>query len=747
MGSERDFLKRLMATFKLEAAEHVKALSSGLIELEKASVPDKQAEITEVVFREAHSLKGAARSVNVTEIEELCQSLESVFAGLKRNELSLSSEFLDVLHLAVDNLNGLLPSIERERTAEEKATVSNAVQLLNSLLGDAPLPVQRQELPKEPAAGQKPAFSETVRVSTSRLESLLLQTEELLSAKLAATRLTAELRELNDRLALWEAQWAKTHPDIPGIRHTLETTEGQSTADSRVAHLVDFLDWNANNIKSLQDKVAKLTRIAERDHHFLEGIVDGLMQETRNALVLPVSWLLEALPKFARDLSREQGKDIKLTISGEEIEIDRRILEEMKDPLLHLVRNCVDHGIEKSDARVRKGKLPQGTIAIAVSQKTASSVEMLVADDGAGIDLPRVREAAVKRGIITSDEAGKLNEQQTLSLVYHSGVSTSPIITDISGRGLGLAIVQEKVEKVHGTISVETQPDSGTTFRIVLPLTVATFRGVVVRVGEHLFVVPTTSAERAVRVNKEQIKTVENRETISLDGRALSFVRLADVLELPAAKRGGGPEYLPVLVLTHAEKSIAFLVDEIAGEQEVLVKSLGPQLSRVRNVIGVSVLATGKMAPVLNVVDLAKSAVNISTVSRKTAVAEEPGTEKHSILVVEDSITARVLLKNILEAAGYTVKTAVDGVDALASLKTENFDLVVSDVDMPRMNGFELTAKIRADKRLAELPVVLVTALEAREHRERGVDVGANAYIVKSSLDQSNLVEVIGRLI
>lgn len=371
MGNgEKGFLKRLIATFKLEAAEHVKALSSGLIELEKASTPDKQVEITEVVFREAHSLKGAARSINIAEIEELCQALESVFAGLKRGELSLSKEFLDILHLAVDHLQGLLPTIERERTLQEKARVSSAVQLLHSLLEGTPLPVQRQELPKEPP-GEKPALPETVRISASRLESLLLQTEELLPAKLAANQLAAELRELNGYLTLWEAQWIKAQPNIPDIRHPLETKDStrQAKTDSQTVRLLDFLDWNTGYVKSLEDRVTRLTRAAERDRHSLEGIADGLMQEMRIALMLPVSSLLETLPKFVRDISREQGKDIKLTISGEEIEIDRQILEEMKDPIIHLVRNCVDHGIEKSDERRRKGKPPQGTITITVSQK------------------------------------------------------------------------------------------------------------------------------------------------------------------------------------------------------------------------------------------------------------------------------------------------------------------------------------------------------------------------------------------
>ncbi|HEX9870966.1 MAG TPA: response regulator, partial [Candidatus Tectomicrobia bacterium] len=342
------------------------------------------------------------------------------------------------------------------------------------------------------------------------------------------------------------------------------------------------------------------------------------------------------------------------------------------------------------------------------------------------------------------------DEQEALALIFHSGVSTSPLITDISGRGLGLAIAREKAEKLGGGVSLETYPDVGTTFRIVLPLTLTTFRGVLVRAADHLFVLPTTYVQRVLRVNHADIKTVENRETLQLNGQAVSLVRLADVVEL-ARPNAGGPavERVPVVVLAAAERRMAFAVDAVLDEQEVLVKNLGPQLRRVRNIAGATILGTGQVVPVLNVPDVLKSAVRASAATVRPADAPVVSTEasRKSVLVVEDSITARMLLKHLLEAAGYQVMTAVDGVDGFTQLRSGAADIVVSDVDMPRMNGFDLTAKIRSDKKLADVPVVLVTALESRSDRERGIEVGANAYIVKSSFDQSNLLEVIRRLV
>jgi two-component system chemotaxis sensor kinase CheA len=469
----------------------------------------------------------------------------------------------------------------------------------------------------------------------------------------------------------------------------------------------------------------------------------------KKVLMFPFSTLLEAFPRIVRDLSRDYGKEAEIVVHGGEIEIDRRILEEMKSPFVHMVRNCIDHGIEKPEERKLKNKPRQGTISVTISPRD-DKVEVLVADDGAGILLDRVRSAVLKLGMVPREKAEQLTDRELLPYIFHSGVSTSPIITEISGRGLGLAIVREKVEKFGGTISLETAPDAGTGIRIVIPLTVATFRGILVRVGGQVFVVPTMHVERAVRLRREEIKTVENRETMHFNGHAVSLARLAHILELlPGKKAAEAADLLPAVVLNAGGTTIAFLVDEVLGEQEVLLKGLGRQLSRVRNVAGATVLGSGGLAPVLNVPDLLKSAVKFSAASSLMEAAAGTGEAvagKRSVMVVEDSITTRTLLRNILEAVGYDVVTAVDGLDALTKLKAAEFDIVVSDVDMPRMNGFDLTARIRADRKLGELPVVLVTALESREDRERGIDAGANAYIVKSGFDQGNLLEVIKRL-
>ncbi len=716
---EEEFLKKLLSTFKIEAKDHLNAITSVLIELEKAP-PGKEAELIETVFREAHSLKGAARSVNLKDIESLCQSMENIFASLKRKEIAPSPQIFDVLHLAADYISGLIAR-EEEINISEKNKIKEIIQYLESVLKGVPLQQREKSLvekePEKTDVFQSSPSVETVRISTAKLDSLLFQAEEMLSVKLSAGQQAVMLRESAASFAVWKKEFEHVKPDIA---------------------MHDF-------IRSLETRLTLLAKAAEYDNRHFGGMVDNLLGDMKSVLMLPFSSLSGGFPKLVRDLSHDRGKEVELIIEGEDIEIDRRVMEEMKDPLIHLLRNCIDHGIEKPDERRLKKKTPCGTISLALNSIDGSKIEIMISDDGAGIDASLIKAAAIKRGIITPEQSGKLNEQEALSLIFKSGISTSPIITEVSGRGLGLAIVYEKVEKLNGIVSFQTQVGIGTTFRIIVPLTLATFRGLLVQVNEQLFVLPVTNVERALRVRNDQIKTMENRETITLNGEVISLIRLGNVLELPGKNKSMPDKTTQIVILGSSGKHIAFIVDEILNEQEVLVKSLGRQLSRVRNISGATVLGSGKVAPILNVHDLLKSAVKGSDAAAPALT--EAKTKRNSVLVAEDSITSRTLLKNILETAGYDVKTAVDGVDAFTLLKNQEFDLVVSDVDMPGMNGFELTAKIRADKKRSELPVVLVTALESREHKERGIAVGANAYIVKSSFDQSNLLEVIQRLI
>jgi two-component system, chemotaxis family, sensor kinase CheA len=732
---DNDFQKRLLATFKVETREHLTALSAGLIELEQAAEQEKRQKILETVFREAHSLKGAARSVNMAGIESLSHALESVFAAFKREECAPSAALFDLLHRTIDTIDTQLLSIE---TGQNTAAKARARELIASLAkavkgapASAPPPVPPPAEYRENTPPEKPAGPDTVRIPASKLDVLLHQVEEMVTAKLTLRQRAAELDEINAALAAWEKEWKKTRPAVRRLRKMQQAPAGGglSVADAgQLGKLLTFSDWSHAAVKSLERQVHTMAKALALDRYTLNGMVDNLLDDMKEVLMLPCATVLEVLPRMVRELARDYGKDAELVIAGEAVEIDKRILEELKDPLIHLVRNCIDHGIEMPAQRQRLDKPERGRISVTVTLKESSRVEMVIADDGAGIDTVRVADVVVQQGLVSQDEASRLERDELLGLVFASGISTAPLITDISGRGLGLAIVREKVEKLGGTVTVASEPRHGTTFRMMLPLTLSTYRGMLVRLGDQTFIVPAAAVERVARIAGAALRTVENRETVELDGSPLSFAWLADILHLPRTERNGD--------------------DGILAEQEILVKGLGPQLTRVRNIAGATVLGTGKVATILHLGDLVKSAVKGAGVAAGAARPAEKGeAPRKSVLIVEDSITARTLLKNILETAGYRTSTAMDGIDALTQLRTETIDLVVSDVDMPRMNGFELTAQIRGSREFADLPLVLVTSLDSREDRERGIEVGANAYIVKSSFDQSNLLEVVKRLL
>ncbi|MGH7847935.1 MAG: hybrid sensor histidine kinase/response regulator, partial [Candidatus Binatia bacterium] len=684
-----EFLKRLLETFRSEAEEHVKAMRSVLLELEQTPTPETQAQSVEAVFREAHSLKGAARAVDMTEIETICQSLESLLAAMKRKEIEPSSALLDVLHSGIDEIDRILSSAQSPEAPAETFKVETVVETLErAARGALPEPA-RETKSLDLGSAERPASPEAVRISVAKLDSLLLQAEELLPEKLSLAERAAKVREIRATLGAWKREWAKLLPGLRAMQRRVHANgSGNDTGNitrknPEDVKLLEFLDWGNGVVRAAEIQLEELTKLLDQDRRSLAGKVDNLLGDMKKVLMLPFSWVLEIFPRLVRDLSRDRGKEVDLVVRGADLEIDKRVLEAIKDPLIHLVRNSIDHGIEKPEERIGKGKPARGTIKIAVSYNAGGKAEVLISDDGAGIDTREILNAALKLGFVSPEEAKLLDDERATSLVFESGVSTSAMITDLSGRGIGLAIVREKIENLNGFVHLETSPGAGTVFRLLLPLTLATFRGTLVRAAEHLFIFPSVNIERVERVPAKDIKTAENKETIELDGRAVSLVHLESVLALPRRNAADdSPDHASVVIVGgSAEKRIAFLVDQVLQEQEVLMKSLGKQLARVPNIAGATILGTGRVVPILNVADLMKSALIASPVVEKRgrAALEGAAARRKSVLVVEDSITARTLLKSILESAGYDVKTAVDGVDGFTQLRGDAFDIVVSD--------------------------------------------------------------------
>lgn len=750
-NSHDGFLERLQQTFRAESQERLQNLSKALVTFENETDDEQQRALVEIIFREVHSLKGAARAVDRNDIEQLCQSFESLLSQLKRRQLTSSPALADLLLKAADLLERTLlgaPPAAHELSAMcaqldgfdaasvPAQTVATTAVATSSAIATPAIATPAEKTsppPIERVAATERGASDTVRISTAKLDALLLKIESLLGLKLTSLQRVDDIGALD----LDVAALRKSHDKNIADARTLQT--GSTGDDALLRRLLEVFAQQELLLKTVDAKLAKLKKNSLQDCLATAGMVDALLDDMKQMSLQPLASAFDILPRLVRDIAHSGGKEVDLRVRGGSIEIDRRILDDLRDPLLHLVRNAIDHGIEKPAQRIEAGKPRRAALLIEATQ-TDGKIQITIDDDGAGINRVRVREAAVRLG---KTEQEVQDDAQLLALIFESGLSTSPMVTDISGRGLGLAIVREKIEALGGAIAVISNEGRGTQFRLTLPLTLATYRGVHVLSGGRSLVFPLMHVECVTRFKPDDIRIVQDRDAVNWSGQPIALVRLSDLLALPPGMVPAMDTF-PAVIGVIGDKRIAFRVDNVIGEQEVLVKNLGQQLLRVPNIAAATVLGNGSIALIVNVADLFKSAARNSF---RAPSLQGGDAQPKSILVAEDSITSRMLLRGVLEAAGYRVSVAVDGEDAFEKLRSDSFDLLISDVDMPRLNGFDLTARVRTDAQLQTLPVVLVTSLASAADRERGIDVGANAYIVKSNFEEGNLVAAVQRLI
>ncbi|MBI5033768.1 MAG: hybrid sensor histidine kinase/response regulator [Chloroflexi bacterium] len=814
-----DILRQLRATFKIEAAEHIQAINRILLALEKNPQGAERQTLMDEIFREAHSLKGAAGAADFGEVESTAHKLESIFGAAKSGKLTLTRDLCDVLYAGVDAVSVIVDAALEEKphgldlaqlhaqlaAAEQGQVVATAkpaprIETVTQppdavpqeftavhqppvaaptpppppppepkpVVAPAPAPEPADAPEPEPARPQPPAvravvdnkpdykgddrrrrtgsaIEDTIRVATSKVDSLMTQAGELLVAGLKIDQRLNEVQQIGTTVDEWNREWLDTRAANSSLLHDAER--------ENLRPLIKLLDMNQERLRTLAAQVTELMRGFSGDALHLARITNDLGESVMKVRMLPVSTVFDAFPRLVRDLARDSNKEIEIVMEGTETELDRKMLEEIKDPLIHLLRNAVDHGIEKPKDRVQAGKPRQGTISVKAFQK-GNNIVIEVADDGGGINRNKVKQAALKNGVITADEMHAMSDDEALRLIFAAGLSTAPMITDISGRGVGMDVVRRNVEALHGQVDIESTLGVGTTITLTLPLTLATTQELLVQVGDQTYGIPISAVERIHRIQAKDISAVQGRQAILVDDEPVSLVRLAQVLERPATEvKADADDKVPTVILGSARKRIAFLVDAVLGQQETVVKSLGKQLARVRNVAGATILGTGQVIMTLNPTDLMKSARGMegraSIAAQPHANAATNGKPKERrVLVVDDSLSTRTLEKNILETAGYKVQVATDGMEAMSVLNSNGgFDVIVSDVLMPRMTGFELTAAVKADPKLKKIPVVLVTSLDSRADKEHGIEVGADAYLVKSNFDQANLLQTIAQLV
>ena len=592
----------------------------------------------------------------------------------------------------------------------------------------------------------------TLRVDTRKLDQLVAQVGELIIAKIKAKERLTDIEKLLNEVEDWQRDWAKTKYAVKKTdKKQLKAAfmpEGTSIYTPG-KDMRNIIRENSDRLANFTNHLNVLYRNIQEDDTRLTLIIGELEEKIKNVRLLPLSTIFNMYPRMVRDLARQQNKEIDLEIRGSETTVDKKIIEEIKSPLMHLIRNAVDHGQETPELREQNGKSRTGKIILS-AYHLENSVKIEIQDDGRGIDINAIKVKVLEKELLTQAELDVMNENQIMNIIFWPGFSTNKEVTDLSGRGVGMDVVHTKITQLNGKVKVHSKLGEGCNVSIQLPVTMATIQVFLVRIKNQTYAIPASAIKTAVLVKPEEIFFKEGRQTVLVSGVPVLLSNLAELLELgSSSEEEHKKEKMTVLVIQTEEINIGFIVDGLLGDQEILHKNLSPPLIRIRNVAGVTTLGSGEVCLILNVGDLIKTAQMNYGMSLRSAYSKKAQIEskKQEILVVDDSVTTRILERNILRAAGYNVTVAVNGLDALTKLTTQHIDLIVSDVEMPDISGYELTSRIKKDEMLSKIPVILVTSLASEVDRQKGMNSGASAYITKGGFDQEELLSTVRRLL
>ncbi len=742
---KQQLMAQLMGTFLGELEENLRSLNSELLLLEKNPNRSECGESLVKLFRAAHSLKGAARSVGQSEIEALCHQLEDRLADLRDDNAELSPESIAPLFEQLDSIDQAAQRLKNQGEAKADEPVvprastrqSPVMPVVNGAVPPASKAISQPLTPNMPPSvtAESGDFA-MVRVAAHRLDALLAWSGELLVARRRIAERAEQLTRLRQTLRLYRIDARRFEEVSRRFRTNSVPAEPPAAGMGFSADLRKSLD---SLLQQLDHDVEQLSTSFASSIRALDQAAAPVEADIQQMRMLPFTECCQGLDRMLRDLLRNSGKQADLLVEGEDVELDRGIIEQLRDPMRHLVRNAIGHGIETREDRARNGKPPQARIGVRAVMR-GSHVEITVSDDGRGLDLEAIRAKSH-----LDDNADPREVAQTIFL---PGVSTAGQVDEVSGRGVGLDIVKSHIEGLRGSVSVTSTPGSGTTFVLTVPLTLSIMRALLLRAGGQIFAIPNVHVRKLLRFNPAEIRRAGNREMlINDDGRTPTPVAsLQAVLKLP--RTGSDSEASLAVIVGMGDSNLAFIVDEFLSEQEMMVKTLGRRIRRVRLVSGATLLPSGEVALVLNVGNLVRSALGITLQNDGASTVKSTEVKRSKRLILaDDSVTTLSLEKSILEGAGYDVRVAANGQAAWELLQAQGADLLVSDVEMPRMNGFELTTSVRASERFHDLPIVLVTARETDADKAKGLELGASAYLVKSAFDQDQLLKTIAQLL
>jgi two-component system chemotaxis sensor kinase CheA len=757
----RDFF---ITQFREEVNDHIHRITQRLFQLEEQ--PGDHEQLVEEILRIAHTLKGSSRMMGYTNVSTLAHKMEDLLVEIRDGHLELHSTVTDLLFYSLDTINYLVEGIAKnvKRTADiEQFTV-----LFNDVIAG-----KHVEVPHLQSQLIKPTQQEQTPISLAKPTAMAEQFEEAeeqqyirihtgdldVILNLVGEVIINQHRYEGQRIAYREIirDLSEHRQKISELQTMLYNQNGGSSG-TRLSQFSDGLERSASGMLR---KAKTLMKKARTDGQQMHLTMDKLQEKVIDIRMVPASRIFRLFPRLVRMTARRLGKMVELDLSGEKTRIDSRIIEEIRDPLIHLVQNAIHHGIESPEERQSYGKNPTGTITISAHQE-GNRIVIKVQDDGQGIHIEQIKNLALKEGLLSHRDMRTVSDQDVLESLFQPGFSTADTVDDIAGRGFGLNIVRAHVDRVQGEIEVRSQANEGTEFVIKLPLTLTIMNALLVRVIDEIFAIPTVAVETTFDISPDDIEHLGKMPVVVFDSALLPVVELQRILQIQPYNGNNGfrsqnfskdGSRQTVIVIQAEDRRIGFLVDDLIEERKIVIKPLGPCLKRIKNVAGATTVR-GDVVIILFVRDLVRSADTILEGSPVRAHffqkdqalqsdTKSSGSIVPRILLVDDSLNTREVERIILEDAGYEVVTAENGVQAFEMLKKASCDLVVTDIEMPEMDGLQLTKTIKQDELLHDIPVIIVSTKGTREDKKKGLEVGAQAYIVKGEFDEQTLLQTV----
>ena len=763
-----DDMKEIMEDFLIEAFELIEQIDHDLVELE---ANPEDLELLNRIFRVAHTVKGSSSFLNFDVLTELTHHMEDVLNKARKGELKITPDIMDIVLESVDMMKGLLESI-RDNGSDAAAGIdikNICIRLTQISEGEAPSaapeapatpapePVKEPE-PAAPAEEAAPEVSdaELSKLSDSEVEAEIERLLKVRKAEDQARRASKGIAPKSPEEIAPAASAAPAPAPKPAPSRERDADKKVPAASSgavaqeqtirvevkRLDHLMNLIGelvLGKNRLLKIYDDVEERYE-GEKFLEELNQVVSSLSLVTTDiqlavmkTRMLPIAKVFNKFPRMIRDLSRDLGKQIDLEISGEDTELDKSIVEEIGDPLVHIIRNSCDHGIEDPETRKAMGKPEKGLVQLKAYNE-GNHIVVEIVDDGKGLDADMLKSKSIEKGIITEREADAMSEKEAFGLIFRPGFSTAAKVTNVSGRGVGMDVVKTNIEKLNGIIDIESEVGKGTVMKLKIPLTLAIIQSLLVGTQEEFYAIPLASVLETVRVPIDDIYTIDGKNVLRLRDEVLSLVRLSDVFGVEKVFDGGDHTY--VVIIGVAEAKLGIIVDTLVGQEEIVIKSMGDYLQNIPGIAGATIRGDGRVTLIIDVGAMMEMAKDIKVdiraeIEDSTKAKEKPSDYK--VLIVDDSKMDRTIMQKALEPTGVTIIEATNGVEALNVIKSgeHSFDAILIDIEMPRMDGYTLAGEIRKYSKYRNLPLIAVTSRTSKTDRLRGVEVGMTEYITK----------------